>query len=299
MLSERDLELAHPEAFDFAFGNLPEDKRAEFNRHLGGCRYCQSVVDEYAGIGPIIKDLPPHVEPPADLEDRSVAAMVAALAEHRASAGRRSDVEDQAATQIYPIPERQPPAEPETQVRLRPAGQPPPIEPEAQVTVTRLPVWRRHRGRLVAMAAVAAAVIFAAIVVPLSLGRGPTGVTVVIPLRATTAAKDFGVGGAFGQATARQVGQSWTFDLSVHGLKPLPGNDDVYVCWWVGPGSTKARPALVTGGSFIVGDSGSTTLTMTTGVDPREFRTMEITAERPGTGALSGQILLTGQSPRT
>jgi hypothetical protein len=149
------------------------------------------------------------------------------------------------------------------------------------------------------MAAVAAAIIFAAIVVPLSLGRGPTGVTVMIPLRATTAAKDFGVGGAFGQATARQVGQSWTFDLSVHGLKPLPGKDDVYVCWWVGPGSTKARPALVTGGSFIVGDSGSTTLTMTTGVDPREFRTMEITAETPGTGALSGQILLTGQSPRT
>ena len=298
MLSERDLELAHPEAFDFAFGNLPQDKRAEFTRHLGGCRYCQGVVDEYAGIGPIVKNLPPHVEPPADLEDRSVAAMVAALAEQRASADRRSDVEDQAVTRIYPIPERQPPAEPETQVLLRPAGQPIPTEPKAQATATRLPVWRRHRGRLAAIAAAAAVIILAAIVVPLSLGRGPTGVTVIIPLRATTAAKDFGVGGASGQATARQVGQSWTFDLSVHGLKPLPGYD-VYVCWWVGPGSTKARPALVTGGSFIVGDSGSTTLTMTAGVDPHDFRTMEITAEKPGSGALSGQILLIGQSPRT
>ena len=85
MLSERDIELAHPEAFDFAFGNLPSAKRAEFNRHLAGCRYCQAVVDEYSEIGQVIKHLPPHVEPPADLEDRTVAAMVAALAEQRAS----------------------------------------------------------------------------------------------------------------------------------------------------------------------------------------------------------------------
>ena len=89
MLSERDIELAHPEAFDFAFGNLPPAKRAEFNRHLGGCRYCQGVVDEYSEIGGIIKNLPPHVEPPADLEDRTVAAMVAALAEQRAKPDRR------------------------------------------------------------------------------------------------------------------------------------------------------------------------------------------------------------------
>ena len=58
MLSERDIELAHPEAFDFVFGNLPSAKRAEFNRHLSSCRYCQGVVDEYSDIGQIIKLLP-------------------------------------------------------------------------------------------------------------------------------------------------------------------------------------------------------------------------------------------------
>jgi hypothetical protein len=84
MLSERDIELAHPEAFDFAWGNLPAAERAGFNRHLGGCRYCQGVVGEYSEIGGIIKNLPPHVEPPADLEDRTVAAMIAALAGQRA-----------------------------------------------------------------------------------------------------------------------------------------------------------------------------------------------------------------------
>ena len=81
----------------------------------------------------------------------------------------------------------------------------------------------------------------------------------------------------------------------MHGLKPLPGNE-VYVCWWAAPGSTKAHPVLATGGSFVVGDSGSATLTMTTGVDPRDFRTMEITAESPGDGALHGPVLLTGQT---
>jgi hypothetical protein len=76
----------------------------------------------------------------------------------------------------------------------------------------------------------------------------------------------------------------------------LPGSNDVYECWWVGPGSTKARPQFVSGGTFVVDNSGSTTVTMTTGVDPREFRTMEVTAESPGTGALSGVILLTSQT---
>ena len=309
MLTEREIHLAHTDAFDFAFGNLPEVRQAEFTRHLSSCPHCQKVLDEYSDIGRIIKNLPPHVEPPADLEDRTVAAMVETLAGQKARTDRRPDAEDRAATRIYPIPgarhlaepetrvqprpQLQPPAEDETRPRQAPIDQPAPAESQVRPVVTRLPVWRRYRGRLAAVVAAAAAIITAAIVVPLSLG--PTGVTVAIPLHATPAAKVFGVGAATGQATARQVGESWTFDLSVQGLKALPGHD-VYVCWWEGPGSTKAGPLLVTGGSFIVDDSGSTTLTMTTGVDPREFRKMEITAESPGGGALSGPILLTGQS---
>jgi anti-sigma factor RsiW len=86
MLSERDIEQAHPGAFDFVFGNLPPAKRAEFNRHLASCPYCQGVVSEYSEIGGIIKNLPPHAEPPADLEDRTVAAMAAALAKQKSQA---------------------------------------------------------------------------------------------------------------------------------------------------------------------------------------------------------------------
>jgi Anti-sigma-K factor rskA, C-terminal len=294
MLSERDIELAHPDAFDFAFGNLPQDKRAEFNRHLSGCRYCQGVIDEYSDIGEIIKNLPPHVEPPADLEARTVAAMVAALAEQRASTDRRSDAEDQTATRVYQIPERPPSTEPETQVRPRPVDQPAPAEPKEPPAATPLPLWRRYPRRLAAVVAVAAAIVTAVIVIP-RVGGGPAQVVVVIPLHTTTAAKVSGDGAATGRATAQQAGASWTFNLSVHGLKVLPGNQ-VYECWWAASGSTRLRPLLVSGGTFVVDNSGSATVTMTTGVDPRQFRTMEITAESPGSGALHGVVLLTGQT---
>jgi hypothetical protein len=56
---------------------------------------------------------------------------------------------------------------------------------------------------------------------------------------------------------------------------------------------------LVSGGTFVVGSSGSTTVTMTSGVDPHDFPTMEITAEAPGNGALAGAILLTGRLSTT
>ncbi len=146
--------------------------------------------------------------------------------------------------------------------------------------------------------AVAAIIIVAAILVVSGLGRGPaTGAqgAVVIPLHATTAANVNGVGTATGRATARQAGESWTYVLTVHGLKPLPGND-FYECWYAAPGSTQRHPILASGGSFVVDSSGSATVTMTSGVDPRQFRTMEITHESPGDGAVRGAILLIGRS---
>jgi hypothetical protein len=305
MLSERDIEAAHPDAFDFVFGNLPAAKRADFNRHLIGCRYCQAVVDEYSEIGGIIQQLPPHVDPPAELEDRVVAAIVTAQAEQRsqldAETGAETGAEDQSATRAYPI--LAPASEPATRLHPRPsdlaisaegAGQP----AEAEPFVTRLPLWRRPRTRLAAIAAAAAAIIIAALVVIPNLGGSrvnPAQATAAVSLHATTAAKLMGDGAATGRAAAHQAGPSWTFDMTVHGLKVLPGND-VYECWWVGPGSTKTHPQLVSGGTFVVDNSGSSTVTMTTGIDPRQFRTMEVTAESPGTGALQGVVLLIGQT---
>ena len=308
MLSEQEIEAAHPDAFDFAFGNLPQAKHAEFNRHLVGCRYCQAVVGEYSEIGRIIQSLPPHVEPPADLEERIVTAMVAALAEGRAQADRRSDAEDQAATRAYPTPEVHHAAEPETRVQPRPqlqhpaepelrpspASQPAPAEPQARPMVTRLPVRRRYRGRLAAVVAAAAAIITAAIVLPLSLGGGritPAQATAVIPLHATTAAKLNGYGAATGRATAREdASGSWDISLTVAHLKSF-GDSQWYQCWYV-----SRNGQVASAGTFQVRDSGSWTFPMTSAVDPHDFRTMKITIGPPSrTGALAGLVVLSGQ----
>ena len=306
MLTERDIELAHPDAFDFAFGNLPEVKQAEFTRHLGSCPHCQKVLDEYSDIGRIIKNLPPHVEPPADLEDRTVAAMVAALAEQRTTTDRRPDTEDQVVTRLYPRPERQhlsepetrvqpipqfqPPAGDETELRPSPAGPSAAAEPQAPPVVKPLPVWRRSGGRLAAIAAVAAAIITAAIAIPLSLlGSGPA---TVIPLSATTAAKVSGFGAATGQATARQdASGSWDITLTVQHLRNFE-DAKWYQCWYV---STQ-RGQVASAGTFLVPDNGSGTFSMTSAVDPHDFSAMEITVGPPNTdGALAGTVILSGQ----
>ena len=74
------------------------------------------------------------------------------------------------------------------------------------------------------------------------------------------------------------------------------------------PGAALADPEFVSGGTFVVGKSGSATLTMTTGVDPRVFRRMKITVEQPGSGRLLGRggscrpvayDLITGRSRAT
>ena len=130
MLTEQQIELAHPEAFDFVFGTLPTAEGVKFIRHLTGCSHCRAVVDEYSEIGEIIKQLPPHAEPPAGLEDRTVAAMTAALAEHKAEPDGHPDAadhdaEDRAVTRIYPKPERTRPAEQQTRVLPVPRPGPP------------------------------------------------------------------------------------------------------------------------------------------------------------------------------
>jgi hypothetical protein len=301
MLSDRDIEQAHPEAFDFAFGNLPAARRADFNRHLSGCRYCRGVVDAYADIGPIVKNLPPHAEPPADLEERTVAAMVATLAEQRAKPARHPEPDDQDATRSYPIPEpppipipEPPPSGPQTRLHQRPAGPPAPSAPQAPSMAARLPAWRRYRVRLAAVAAAAAAII-AAIVVPLSTGGGgaiPAQAAVAITLHATGAGKANGFGAATGRAIARKdPSGSWHISLTVAHLKSF-GDRQWYECWYV----SRDGQQVASAGTFQVPDGGSRTFPMTSAVDPHDFPTMEITIGPPTrTGARAGTIILTGR----
>jgi len=284
--------LAHPEAADWVLGTMGPAQAEDFPRHLTDCPHCRAAVAEFGELGQMLQHLPPAAEPSPGLEARTIASVLAAAAKYPTpTADRRLDPEDQAATRLQPRPPIPPPAADDTRIQPRPPI-PPPAADDTRPEVTRLPVWRRYQGRLAAAVAVAAAIITAAIVIPLSLGG--SGITVVIPLHATAAAKLIGDGAATGRATAQQEGPSWSFNMTVHGLKVLPGQE-VYECWYAASGSNKAHPQLVSGGTFVVDNSGSATVTMTTGIDPRDFRTMEITAQSPGTGALQGAVLLIGQ----
>jgi hypothetical protein len=292
MLSDQDIELARPEAFDFAFGNLPAAKRAEFNRHLVGCPHCQAVVDEYADIGAIMKRLPPHVAPSADLEDRTVASMVAVLAGQRAERnGRSAEADPGSATRLYPqeagLPGPGDPGEPGEAAGI--AG---PGEPSGPPSVTRLPIWRRYGVRIAAITAAAAAVIVAA-VISISGGHGAVApAAVAIPLHVTTAGKASGFGAASGRATARQdASGSWTISLTVTHLKSF-GDSQWYGCWYL----SRDHQQVASAGTFQVAGAKSVTFSMTSAVDPHDFRTMEITVGPPDkTGALAGTVILTGQ----
>jgi hypothetical protein len=292
MLSERDIELARPDAFDFVWGNLPAAKRAEFNRHLGGCRYCQAVVDEYSEIGRIIKDLPPPVEPSADLEPRTIAAMVAALAEQRATTDRRSDAEDQAATRVHPIPN------PSLRLRPRPGfphhlrtnqrrsnRKPAPWSPACLYgDVTSSP--RRCRCRRLHHHH--------------SRHRHPTQ-----PWREPDRP-----GHSRDPAPCHRCGQG-DWRRSSH----RPGNGPTGCLRQLGYHPARARPQELRGltvvrmlvrdpqhqqvasaGSFLVPDGGSGTFSMTSAVDPHDFPTMEVTIGPPNrNGALGGTVVLSGQ----
>ena len=303
MLSERDIELAHPEAFDFVFGNLPAAKRAEFNRHLSGCRYCQAVVDEYSEIGRIIKNLPPHVEPPADLEDRTVAAMVAAT---RRAEGRAPSAARTPRTRPPPGPTRFPSAS------LRPSPRPrssrfpssglrPRTRPSLanRPPTSRQPAPSRHGGQ--------------------ADGHSPAGVAAPPRppgrcrrrrrcdhhrrhRRPAQPSAEAGHPGRHGRhpASCHHGGQGERLRSS-HRASDGPSG----CLRQLGYHLDRASPQELRGcevvrmlvrqhqtgqvasaGTFLVPDSGSGTFSMTSAVDPHDFSTMEITIRPPTKTAL-------------
>lgn len=146
---------------------------------------------------------------------------------------------------------------------------------------------RRNMPLLTAAAAIviAAAGIGTAVSMP---SRSSTALSYTIPLRAVS-----GVGYGSGQAVAHQTGDGWSIQLTVQDLPALPA-DSFYECWYAAPGSGPGHPDLITAGTFTVGAGGDATVQMWSAADPRQYPTMEITAERSGDAAQHGAIILSG-----
>jgi anti-sigma factor RsiW len=287
----------HPDAAGWVLGALDPDDAAAFETHLRDCTECQATVAGFQEMARALKSAAPAVEPPPDLESRTLAAVQLAVMEAKGEAAAKVPQP----TVMMAVPKQEVPTV--ASVRQAVTEAKAPVGSGEPPTSRMSRWWHWHWNFPVfSLAAALGAAAAAAVVVLASIGQSAapalvsgTGPSVMTPLIATTAAKSFHVGGATGQATARQVGESWTFELTVHGLRPLPGNG-FYECWWSGPGSTPQNLKLVSGGTFVVGKAGSATLTMTTGVDPHVFRRMKITVEQPGSGQLLGPTVLVGRS---
>jgi hypothetical protein len=260
MPPEDRAELAHPEAAGWALGNLDPAEAEEFGRHLPTCPHCQAAAAELSTVSQVLRRLPPAVEPPPELEDRTIASVLTAVAQDR----EKGQAHQSPATGAEA---------PETGTGAR---------------VIRFPRWRGHVG-LLATAAVAAAAAIVAVVVITAPGSKPAqtshAVTVDFALHSPMG------GPAGGQAVGTDHGPAgWSFRLSVHGLQPL-SPDQFYECWYVGP---TGHPKI-SGGTFTLGPGGAGTFTMWSAADPHTFRTMWITKRTIGE-ARSGTIVLTAQA---
>jgi len=287
----------HPDAAGWALGALDPDDAAAFETHLHDCAECQATVAGFEEMARALKSAAPAVEPPPDLESRTLAAVQFAVLEAKGETAAKAPQP----TVMMAVPKQEVPTVASVRQAVTEAKAPVGIAEPSPPRMSRW--WHWHWNFPVfSLAAALGAAAAAVVVVLANFGQGAapalvsgTGPSVTTPLSATTAAKTFHVGGATGEATARQAGESWTYVLQVRGLRPLPGNG-FYECWWSGPKSSPANRMFVSGGTFVVGKSGSATLTMTTGVDPRVFRRMKITVEQPGSGRLLGPTVLVGQS---
>lgn len=72
---DMDHALEHPDAAGWALGALDLEDARRFEDHLRSCEECQAVVAEFEVVAEALKHPAPAIEPPADLEAKSVAAV--------------------------------------------------------------------------------------------------------------------------------------------------------------------------------------------------------------------------------
>jgi anti-sigma-K factor RskA len=74
-------EHAHPDVAGYVLGVLEPEEAAAFENHLAGCTVCRDELAELSSLGELIGQATPPVEVPADLEERTFAAIARADAD--------------------------------------------------------------------------------------------------------------------------------------------------------------------------------------------------------------------------
>ena len=281
MLPDGYCAIGDPEVGAYVLGALDPDEAEAFELHLASCPDCRAAVDELAMAAEAIKNpllASPALSavPPADLQAKTVAAVAYAVLEARAGSGGEPAPPSPGGVATSPA-----------LAAAAAGGQPGPERPRRSVW------WHWHWGpRLFSLAAGAVAAAGVAIALIFTVGESaPALAGTVIPLHATA----FAPAGSHltGRAVARHKPGGFEIQLTVSGLPPS-AHGRFYECWYAGPNNRPGHPELITAGTFVVGPDGSGRFTMWSAAPPREFTTMQITAEAPGDAAQHGQVILSG-----
>jgi len=251
--------LEHPEVAGYVLGALDSGDLADFEEHLRTCEQCQVEAAEFAPVAEGLKFAVPAVEPPDDLEFKTVAAVQYAI-----MAASRDDREPALASALAPAP-----------------------EPKSTSVNKASRWWHLHwTNRFMPLAtAVAAATITAVAFIGVQVfGLMAPAVAATTSLHAVQGAS------GSGQAVARHTNGGWAIQLTVQHLPKLESGQ-FYECWYAGPGNRPGHPELITAGTFASSDA---TVRMWSAADPAKFKTMQITIEQAGDASQHGRVILQG-----
>jgi hypothetical protein len=243
-------ELDHAEAAAWALEALDPGEAGRFQAHLQSCGSCRISVAEFEQVARALAHPPTELEPPPDLQARTLASVQYAVISAR-----------------------------QARENAQPAG--------ALAKASRWWHWHWNFPVFSVAAALGSAVVAVVFVLAQVVQTVPAQAQTVIPLHGASGSA------ASGQATAVHSDGGWSIRLTVHHLPPLaPGK--FYECWYAGPGNRPGHPELITAGTFTTGPGGTGSFTMWSAANPQVFRTMQITAERPGDAGQHGHVILAG-----
>ena len=274
-------ELGHDDAAGWALGALDPADAEAFEAHLRDCARCQVDVAEFEAMTRALKSPAPAVEPPADLEARTLASVRHAIMT-AAQAGQANTVQPIVATAI---PARETATAATVQQAVHEARNSESAPGPAPARMSRW--WHWHWNFPVfSLAAACGAAAAALVVVLVQAGQ-------FAPLAAKFSMQTAG-GHPAGTVVVHRSPNGWTLDAAFSHLRPLAASQ-YYECWYLKSASDPPSDAI-TAGSFLYGGGGTRSFIMTSAADPRLYKIMEITIQHPGDSGRPGQVILRGSA---
>lgn len=244
MVSLPERSEPHGDLAGYVVGGLEPDERARFEEHLERCPDCRRQVEELRPVAAMAAGAAPAFAPPADL-DQKVLAAVARAAEEDARAAR-----------------------PAAQRTVRPAR-----------SFRGWFVPRRGTGLALALGLVVA--IAVAVALPRAGDDGGLPVPAGEPeLMAELVSS--GRPGQTATARVDMLGTGRVVSFNSDDLPILP-KGEYYELWFVAPGDTRDDPDRISAGTFHPDEEGRSRVRFHAAVDPKRYPVLSVTAE-PGDG---------------